>query len=309
MSTRSRQRRRSDELDRADNLDTDEELTLRPNTASADTRADTRADEELGDRLDEGLYDDFYDEVTDEEIEAFLDEQAYEELAQKKPGFWNLPTAAGISLIGLGTLYSLQQMGLPLWSGLGELMTVLPWLAGILIILLGFGLLSWSPDRRRKKQKRAERRRKQQASRRRRERERREVSSNNQRASRRERREERREQRRATRSPSSRTARTSGRRKKLMKTREKKILGVAGGIAQFIGVDPTLVRIAFVLATIFGSGMGIPLYMVLGFILNDEETEEKKARREAARRARSSSREDRYGRNDGDEPFIRIIRD
>ncbi|MEL6613935.1 MAG: PspC domain-containing protein, partial [Bacteroidota bacterium] len=245
MSTRSRQRRRSDELDRADNFESDasdlgDELTLRPNTANADTRAD----EELGDRLDEGLYDDFYDEVTDEEIEAFLDEQAYEELSQKKPGFWNLPTASGISLIGLGTLYSLQQMGLPLWSGLGELMTVLPWLAGILIILLGFGLLSWSPDRRRKKQKRAERRRKQQAARKRRERERREAASSKGRtSSRRQRREERRDERRAARS-SSRTAKSSGRRKKLMKSREKKILGVAGGIGDFLGIDPTLVRIA-----------------------------------------------------------------
>ncbi|MEM8599378.1 MAG: PspC domain-containing protein, partial [Bacteroidota bacterium] len=302
MSTRSRQRRRSDELDRADNPAADDELTLRPNTA------DTRADEELGDRLDEGLYDEFYDEVTDEEIEAFLDEQAYEELAQKKPGFWNLPTAAGISLIGLGTLYSLQQMGLPLWSGLGELMTVLPWLAGILIILLGFGLLSWSPDRRRKKQKRAERRRKQQAARRRREQARREASSTNRRSSKRERREERREERRAARS-SSRTARTSGRRKKLMKTREKKILGVASGIARFFGVDPTLIRIAFVLATIFAFPTGIALYILLGFVLPEEKDVEQQERREAARRARSSSRGDRYRRDDDDEPFIRIIRD
>ncbi|MEL6770864.1 MAG: PspC domain-containing protein [Bacteroidota bacterium] len=302
MSTRSRQRRRSDELDRADNFESDDELTLR----AGPKNRDTRADEELGDRLDEGLYDDFYDEVTDEEIEAFLDEQAYEELSQKKPGFWNLPTASGISLIGLGTLYSLQQMGLPLWSGLGELMTVLPWLAGILIILLGFGLLSWSPDRRRKKQKRAERRRKQQAARKRRERERREAASSKGRTSSRR---QRREERRAARS-SSRTAKSSGRRKKLMKSREKKILGVAGGIGDFLGIDPTLVRIAFVLASIFGSGMGFFIYILLGFVLPNQETQEKKERREAARRARSSSRGERYRRDDDDdEPFIRIIRD
>ena len=37
--------------------------------------------------------------------------------------------------------------------------------------------------------------------------------------------------------------------------------GVAGGLADFVGVDPTVVRVAFVILAIFG-GVGIPLYLV-----------------------------------------------
>ncbi|MEM8558186.1 MAG: PspC domain-containing protein [Bacteroidota bacterium] len=298
MSTRSRQRRRSDELDRADNLDSDnlddDELTLRA--------AEVRSRMSVGDQeLADGLYDELYDDVTDEEIEAFLDEQEYEEaLSEKKPGFWNLPTAAGISMIGVGTLYSLQQMGLPLWSGLGEIMTVLPWLAGILIILLGFGMLSWSPEKRRKKKRRAEQRRRQQAARRRRERERRQErvasASSSTSSRRRERRDDRREERRA-----SRMERTRSRRKKLAKSKEKKILGVAGGVGQFLGIDPTLVRIAFVLATIFAFPTGIALYILLGFVLPEAD----ESLRDNASKRRAKGR----GGSDRDEPFIRVIKD
>lgn len=45
--------------------------------------------------------------------------------------------------------------------------------------------------------------------------------------------------------------------------------GVAGGLARYFGVDPTLVRIAFVIATLIG-GAGVPLYLA-GLLLIPEE--------------------------------------
>src|SRR6266540_6566645 len=42
------------------------------------------------------------------------------------------------------------------------------------------------------------------------------------------------------------------------------IVGVAGGLAERLGVDPILVRIAFVLLTIAG-GVGLVAYVVLAF--------------------------------------------
>jgi phage shock protein C len=42
--------------------------------------------------------------------------------------------------------------------------------------------------------------------------------------------------------------------------------GVAGGIAQRIGVDPTLLRVAWVLAAFFG-GFGILAYLILWIVL------------------------------------------
>jgi phage shock protein C len=44
------------------------------------------------------------------------------------------------------------------------------------------------------------------------------------------------------------------------------IAGVCGGIAEFLNVDPTLVRLGFVLLT-FASGSGILLYLVLAIIV------------------------------------------
>ena len=45
--------------------------------------------------------------------------------------------------------------------------------------------------------------------------------------------------------------------------------GVAGGLARYFGVDTTIVRIAFVVLTLFG-GAGIPLYLA-GLLLIPEE--------------------------------------
>jgi phage shock protein PspC (stress-responsive transcriptional regulator) len=45
--------------------------------------------------------------------------------------------------------------------------------------------------------------------------------------------------------------------------------GVAGGLARYFGVDPTLVRIAFVVATLIG-GAGVPLYLAGLLLIPDE---------------------------------------
>lgn len=47
--------------------------------------------------------------------------------------------------------------------------------------------------------------------------------------------------------------------------------GVAAGIAQYLGVDPTLIRIAFVVLTFIG-GAGIPVYVAGWLLIPDEET-------------------------------------
>jgi phage shock protein C len=44
------------------------------------------------------------------------------------------------------------------------------------------------------------------------------------------------------------------------------IAGVAGGVAEYFDVDPTLVRVAWVVAVIFG-GFGFLLYIILWIVL------------------------------------------
>jgi phage shock protein C len=226
----------------------------------------------------ESLYDPVED-VTDEDVELYLAEQAAEEeeRQQKKEGFFNLQTGSGLALIGVGIVYMLQQLGfLPLGFNLGAFVALLPWLAGVLIILTGFGVLSWSPARRRRKA-REEAARKRRAAQARKAQGRtmgrgydagrakqmaadalREAGAVGQRA--------------------LTSSRSQMRTKRLMKSRsQRKIMGVCAGIARYLGVDPIIVRIAFVVGAIFGSGVTIPLYLVLGFVMPNADPEEEEA--------------------------------
>jgi phage shock protein C len=56
--------------------------------------------------------------------------------------------------------------------------------------------------------------------------------------------------------------------KKLMRSEDRMVAGVAGGLADYFDVDPTLVRILFVLLTLLGGGgLGILIYIVLWIIM------------------------------------------
>lgn len=67
-------------------------------------------------------------------------------------------------------------------------------------------------------------------------------------------------------------------RKRLFKIREgQMIMGVCNGLAAYINVDPTWVRIAAVLLTVFTSGVVFLIYIVLGFIIPYAETPEDRA--------------------------------
>ena len=52
-------------------------------------------------------------------------------------------------------------------------------------------------------------------------------------------------------------------------SRDKKVCGVCGGIAEWLGVDPTIIRIAWALLA-FGWGTGILLYFICAFVLPEE---------------------------------------
>lgn len=54
---------------------------------------------------------------------------------------------------------------------------------------------------------------------------------------------------------------------------DKMIAGVCGGLATYIGVDPVIVRLLFLLLA-FASGIGLFLYMVLWFVMPEENLED-----------------------------------
>ena len=53
--------------------------------------------------------------------------------------------------------------------------------------------------------------------------------------------------------------------------REKMLFGVSGGLAEYFDLDPAIVRMVFVCATLFG-GLGILFYVVLAVIMPAEGT-------------------------------------
>lgn len=47
---------------------------------------------------------------------------------------------------------------------------------------------------------------------------------------------------------------------------ERKLLGVCGGLGEYFGIDPTLIRLAFVALTLF-DGIGLVIYIALAIII------------------------------------------
>ncbi len=59
--------------------------------------------------------------------------------------------------------------------------------------------------------------------------------------------------------------------KRLTKSKtDRKLFGVCGGLGEYFGIDPTLVRLAFVLLTLF-NGIGLALYIILAIIMPSEK--------------------------------------
>ena len=180
------------------------------------------------------LYDseDTFDleDLSDEELEEFL----FEEEDKPSKGIFNLPTIAGLSIIMVGVAYIFQQAGL--WSGfdLSILAGMLPWIAGVLIILLGFGVLSWRPAKKKKRVKKSV-----------------ETEAG---------------RKKVVLEPVPASQKSTSKRR-LEKSRNKKIFGVCGGIAEYFGIDPTLVRIAFVIGTIATQGPFLIAYLILAMVM------------------------------------------
>jgi phage shock protein C len=185
-------------------------------------------------------------DVSDEELHSLYFEDDTEEET-----FWNATSITGLSLIVLGIVYLLNELGVLAGPDLGDLVAALPWLAGVFIILLGFGLLSWRPSSASSNASAAGSGGSDASS----------ASS-------------------AASSAASTVSSSVDRAKKLFagsrssrltrSRRDKKLFGVCGGIAEYLGLDPTLVRIAFVVGVIASGGPFVLAYAGLAFAMPKE---------------------------------------
>ncbi len=59
--------------------------------------------------------------------------------------------------------------------------------------------------------------------------------------------------------------------KKLYRSRTNRLIfGVCAGLAEFFGIDPTVVRVVFLLGALLGFGSFILVYLVLFFVVPEE---------------------------------------
>lgn len=62
--------------------------------------------------------------------------------------------------------------------------------------------------------------------------------------------------------------RTKIMKKRLYKSNDRKVCGVCGGIADYLDIDPTVIRLLWVIFTLAG-GSGIIAYIVAAIIMED----------------------------------------
>lgn len=59
--------------------------------------------------------------------------------------------------------------------------------------------------------------------------------------------------------------------KKLFRSRNNRmVFGVCAGLAEFFGIDPTVVRLVFVAGSLLGFGSFILIYLVMFFVVPEE---------------------------------------
>lgn len=60
--------------------------------------------------------------------------------------------------------------------------------------------------------------------------------------------------------------------RRLVRSRDRKIAGVAGGVAEYFAIDPVIVRLGFVIA-VFAGGTGLIAYAIAWLVLPDDDDE------------------------------------
>ncbi|MCR5402884.1 MAG: PspC domain-containing protein [Butyrivibrio sp.] len=56
--------------------------------------------------------------------------------------------------------------------------------------------------------------------------------------------------------------------KKLYRSNDRKIFGVCGGVAEYFGWDPDVVRVIWAITAV-STGIGIPAYIVATFLMDN----------------------------------------
>jgi len=58
---------------------------------------------------------------------------------------------------------------------------------------------------------------------------------------------------------------------RFLRSKDRKIAGVCGGIAQYFGWDPSLVRIGYILLSFFTAFSGAIVYLIIWLVAPEEQ--------------------------------------
>jgi phage shock protein PspC (stress-responsive transcriptional regulator) len=187
--------------------------------------------------------DDVFD-ITETELETTLESYLETEEQDEKPRLLNFISITGLAMLTVGFLAVLQQWIPTMSLDVVELLSFLPILGGILVLLYGLGIVGGEKKKNKRKEKKVK---------------------------------ELKEHTRARYMSANRDEKSSvdafafKKKKKLFKSvKDKKLLGVCGGIGDYLGIDTTLIRILFVVFFLIGSGTPALVYLALGVILDKE---------------------------------------
>lgn len=67
-------------------------------------------------------------------------------------------------------------------------------------------------------------------------------------------------------------------------TTDRKITGVAGGLGEYFGIDPTIIRIIFAFLGVF-SGFGIVAYIILWLVMPEDSASDSNFRTQSHHRS------------------------
>lgn len=197
--------------------------------------------------------------ITEQDLRSTLDDFLEVKEEKKPESIWNIATVTGIGLVMTATAYIGNLIGSAFFgfntpAFFSALTTIAPIAGGTLLLFM----LLTAFVKNRKKQKISEK----------------EMEAIRQTYDKLDEflyeKDEKRSRRRAKNHPYQ-TAKVH----KLMKSRtDKRISGVCGGLAKYLGINSNLVRILFVTGAFLGSGLLIFLYIAMNFIMPKEPVAE-----------------------------------
>lgn len=183
-------------------------------------------------------------DISERELESTLESYLESEEKEDKPRLLNFVTLSGLAMLMVGFV-AVMQLIIPTMDVdvIGPL-SVLPIFGGILVLLYGLGIVGGERKKKKRKEKKNNELKERTLAR---------YTS-------------------ATRGQDGQVDSFAfKKKKKLFKSiRDKKLFGVCGGIADYFGIDATLIRILFVVFFLVGSGTPALVYLALGLILDKE---------------------------------------